>query len=415
MGAHPTDQRELRAVTDEEFAAHQRTTSIAFGLVPGEQKIAFERQSFEADRSLAVFEQGHIVATAGAYGLDLTLPGGTTLPVAGVTAVGVLPTHRRQGLLRQMMRRQLDDVRARGEAVAILTASESAIYGRFGYGLASSVMNVAIDRGHADLARHWDLGGRLALIDREQALAVLPPLYDALRRHRPGAVNRSAARWQQILDETLPPPDGTGPRFHVAYTNATGQVEGAAIYRIRRLWTAGLGDSTLLLNELLASTPEATAALWQFCTSVDLTPHVEAFNRPVDDPLRWLLADPRRLRVTRLVDDLWVRLLDIPTALAARRYTGEGRVVFAVDDPFRPENTGRYLLDAGTEGATCRSTSSEPDLTLGVADLGAAYLGGVRFSTLASAGRIAEHTPGAILRADALFASDPAPWCATAF
>jgi predicted acetyltransferase len=404
---------EIRPITSDEFPEFTRTDEAAFGQQPSDQEIESFRPICELDRTLAAFDAGRIVATAGAISLELTLPGQTLLPVAGVTYVGVLPTHRRHGLLRALMRRQLDDLRHRGETLAILTASESAIYERFGYGLASSVVHVEIERQYASFSRPIEPAGRVSLVEHEAAMDVLPALYDRARQHRPGAVSRSIEHWRMIL--SFPAQDGFGPRFYAIYRSSSGEVEGAALYRIKQQREDGLSTSTLLLNPLIAVTPEANAALWRFCLDIDLVRTIRATNRPVDEPLRWMLADPRRLRTTALVDDLWLRLIDIPAALAARRYACSDRLVLEVSDSFCPENSGRYALDAGPDGAECRATTLEPDLALDVADLGAAYLGGVRLSMLARVGRVVERTPGAVERASALFASDPAPWCATPF
>jgi predicted acetyltransferase len=399
----------------DEFDAVLRVDEAAFGNRPSPEEVTSWRKMCEYDRSLAVYDEGQMVATAGAFSFELTLPGLTLLPVAGVTMVAVRPTHRRRGLLRALMRRQIDDVRERGEAIAILTCSESAIYGRFGYGVATSTVNVEIDRRHGGFAQPRKLGGRVNLIDHEAALAVIPALYDRVRRLQPGAINRTPPGWGLLLQNPAGPVEGAGPRFYVTYESQPGQVDGAAHYRIRGQWNEGLSAGTLLLRELLAVTPEARAALWQYCLNVDLVQTVRAISRPVDEPLRWMLADPRRLRVTGLIDDLWVRLLNIPAALAARRYAAVGRVVFEVADPFCPENAGRYELDGGPDEAVCRRTDAPADVALDVADLGATYLGGVRFGTLARAGRVAELTPGALAQVDALFTCDPAPWCATPF
>lgn len=406
---------DIRPITPEEFPAFIRTNEAAFGHVSSEEEIERWRSLFEIDRTLAVFDEGRIVGTAGAFSFELTLPGQRLLPVAGVTAVGVLPTHRRRGILRALMRRQIDDVRQRGESVAILTASESTIYGRFGYGLATSVIHVEIDRRHTAFARRWDFAGRFDLIDYEQAIAVLPMLYDRSRRLQPGAVARTPQHWKVYLQLPAAISDGAGPRFYVTYRTSAGQVEGIAHYRIKPQWQDGIASSTLLLRELIAQTPEAHAALWHYCLNVDLVQTIEADRRPVDEPLRWLLADPRRLRVTSLVDDLWVRLIDVPAALAARRYGTSDRLVIEVSDAFCPENAGRYELEGGPDGAACRSTAAPPDLALDVAALGAAYLGGVRFKTLAWAERVRELTPQALERADKLFASEAVPWCGTPF
>lgn len=404
---------EMRPVTAEEFAAFAWTAEAAFGQHVAPEDIESWRGMADLGRTLAVFDAGQIVATGLRMPFELTLPGLTRLAVSGVAAVGVLPTHRRQGLLRALMRRQLGEMRERGETAAILTASESVIYGRFGYGMAASMMNVEIEKRHAAFARQQAPGGRVRLIEAEGALKVLQPLYDRVRKGQPGALNRTPERWREMLRAT--PRDGAGALFYATYTSDAGQVDGAVLYRVRPNWHEGIASHTLLIERLIAATDQAQRALWQYCFGVDLVQTVRATGRPVDEPLRWMLADPRRLRVTALLDDLWLRLLDVPAALRSRRYAAAGRLVLDVVDAFQPEADGRYALEGGPDGAECGATTAEPDLVLEVSDLGAAYLGGVRFGTLARAGRVEERTAGALARADALFACALAPWCATPF
>ncbi|MBF6589674.1 MAG: GNAT family N-acetyltransferase [Ktedonobacterales bacterium] len=406
---------ELRPITDDEYMTFSSVAGAAFSTPPTEAESERWRAMLELDRSLAAFANGQMVGTAGAFSFELTLPGLTRMPVGGVTWVSVLPTHRRQGILTQMMRRQLDDVRARGEPAAILYAAESGIYERFGYGLATSMVHLSIERPYGRLARAWEPTGQVRLIEHERALEVFPELYERVRLRQPGAVNRVAVRWNDYLHAPMEPMDGFGPRFYVHYESAPGVVEGAMHYRVKQDWADGLSSSTLRITELIALTAEARAALWSYAFCVDLIRTVVALSRPVDDPVRWLLADPRRLRVTALRDEVWLRLLDIPAALATRRYTGAGTLVFAVADAFLAGTAGSYMLEAGADGAECRPTADDADLALDVADLGAAYLGGVSFSTLARAGRVVELKDGALARADALFASDPAPYCGTPF
>lgn len=203
--------------------------------------------------------------------------------------------------------------------------------------------------------------------------------------------------------------------FFVTHTAASGQVDGAVCYRVKEHWEGGLPHGKVLLRELITETDAAATALWRYCFAIDLTTTVEASSRPMEEPLRWQLADPRQLRVTKVADDLWVRLLDVPRALAARRYATEDHFVLAVDDPFRPMNTGRYLLAGGPDGATCHPSDAEADLTLDIATLGALYLGGNRLGTLARAGRIHAPTADTLRRADLFFGTDPAPWSGTHF
>jgi predicted acetyltransferase len=406
---------ELRPITQDEFAAYNGVDGIAFGGRTTEADLALRLPLMEFDRSLAAFDGEEMVGTAGAYSLELTLPGRRLLPVPGVTWVSVLPSHRRQGILRAMMARQLDDIASCGEPIAILTASESAIYGRFGYGLATSTLNFSIERQYTRLARPPAATGRVRYIEHAQALEIVPAIYDQARRARVGAINRAPARWLELFVSPDTTADGFGPRFYAVYESASGEPRGYLTYRVNRQWEDAIAKSELLLRDLWALEPEGYAALWQFVFGVDLIQTVRALARPVDEPLRWLLADPRRMRLTGCTDDLWVRLLDIPSALSARAYMGSGRITFEVADAFRPQTSGEYTLEVGVQGAACQRTSVGADLALDVADLGAAYLGGVSFTTLANAGRVRELRAGALDRADVLFHVEPAPYCGTPF
>ena len=404
---------DIRPVGDDELPAFARAVDTAFGIHPTDEMVAVMRSMVELDRSLAVVDDGAIVAGAAALSFELTLPGQITVPVAAVTEVGVLPTHRRRGMLTALMRRQLDDVAERGEPVAVLGASESTIYGRFGYGVAVMSSSVEIQTPAGVRAGPPAGGGRLRFVDGDGMRAVLPGIHDRYRLGQPGEVSRSRGWWDAfLLDPELFRGDASA-RFAVVYEDGDGA--GYVTYRMKVDWLAD-DDHTLLVEDMVATTPEARIALWRYCLGVDLVTRVSAASVPVDEPFPWTMPDPGRFKVTGLYDLLWLRLVDVPAALAARRYPAEDGLVLEVADGFRPAGAGRYRLDTGADGAECRRTAGEePDLALAVADLGAAYLGGVRFSTLARAGRVAELRPGALARADALFTSTPMPWCSTDF
>jgi predicted acetyltransferase len=407
---------ELRPIVDEEYPAWSRTIERAFGAQPSAQEIEDWRLVFERNRSLAVFDGPEIVATTGAVSFDLTLPGGTVTPVAGVTAVAVRTTHRRRGLLRALMERQLDDVSARGEALAILTASESVIYGRFGYGPASSNAWCRMETAGTELRRRPDPGGRLRQVEADEAGRAIPAVYDRARTRHPGALSRSPRYWQRWFLDREPWRQGASARFYVLHHDVDGTPDGYLAYRAKDGdWGHGLADGTVIVEELDAVHDEVEAALWQYVLDIDLVRHVRAEARPVDEPLRWRLADPRRLQTSAVFDHLWVRLLDVPAALSARRYAVDATLVVDVRDPFRPAGEGRYVVEGGPEGAGCRPTDREPDLTIGVAELGSLYLGGVSATTLARAGRVEARTPAVLRVADAFFTSTPAPWCCTPF
>ena len=405
----------LRPVVEEEWPLYCRAVEGAFGSQPDDEDIRGWRTVTELDRTLAAFEGDRIIGNAGAFSMELTVPGGATLPMAGVTAVGVRSTHRRKGVLTSMMRAQLDDVVERGEPIAGLYASESIIYGRFGYGLASLQNAIEIDTGRSAF-RDDEIEGRLEMVDSVEAAKLFPEVHDRVRRSQPGDVTRSQGYWDVWFKDREKHREGASARFYLVHESAPGQPDGFAAWRIKSDWSDGaLPASTLALQELMATNPAALKALWRQVLDVDLIRYVKAWKRPVDEPLRWWLRDPRQLKLKAQTDELWLRLLDTPRCLAARRYATDGKLVIGVTDRFRPDNDGRYLLDAGPDGAECRRTDDEPDLSLEVADLGSLYLGTVTATALARAGRVAEETDGALLRADALFASDRAPFCATNF
>jgi predicted acetyltransferase len=398
---------DVRTITHDEFADYVRMIEAAFSYQPRDEDVAVERSVAEIDRSLVAVAGSSMVGAAAAYSLVLTVPG-AKLPMAGVTGVGVLPTHRRQGILTELMRRQLEDVRDRGEVFAGLYASEGSIYGRFGYGLATFGGSFEIERDRTAFIRPHRPTGQVALVDRDEAMKLMPPVYERMRG-RPGMIDRNPAWWEYRFADLEHWREGATPYFFGVRRSSEG-VDGYAVYRVKHDWQDGASRSVVQLRELLAETPEAYADAWRFCFDIDLIHRIEGWERPVDEPLLFMLAEPRRLRL-RMGDALWLRLVDLPKALAGRRYAREGRLVLQVRDPFCSWNEGRYELEGGPDGAECRPTDADPDVSLGAADVGAVYLGGVRFATLSQAGRVFEDRPGAVARADVMFAWDPPPWC----
>jgi predicted acetyltransferase len=407
---------DVRAIAAEELPAFLRTIRAAFGTVPSDDELADpDILGWPLDRSVAAFDGGLLVGGAGVYPFELTLPGRTSAPTAGVTWVGVLPTHRRRGVLTAMMRQQLEDVHARGEALAVLLASESVIYGRYGYGWATLQAEYEIQRDDVALAAPFSPSGRLVLVDEDEARKALPQIHDRVRREQPGDVSRTEGWWSVFFRHGRG--GGTaGPRFYLLHEDASGEVDGYACYRVSP-WNPAGPPRTAMVQDLGALTFDAYVALWQHVTDVDLTVRTTTTSRPLDEPFRHLLADPRQLRATSAGDYLWCRVVDVPAALVQRGYLIEGRLVLEVRDAFCPWNDGRWVLEAGPDGATCEpaSNGAGADLVLSAADLGAAYLGGTRLGTLARAGRVEERTPGALARADLLFSSDVEPFCRTHF
>ncbi len=413
----------IRTATPESVRAFLGPLLTAFGEEVTEAEYDDWRRTLEPDRLIAAFDGEVPVATAGAYSFRLSVPGGE-VPAAGVTGVGVEPGHRRRGILRSLMRHQLDDVRERREPVAVLWASEAAIYQRFGYGLGALSGSFEIERGRTAWVRPGDPEGRMRKVDEDEALATFPAVYEQVRGITPGALTRTEDWWRWgVLRDAEYQRHGAGPKFRYLY-EVDGAAEGYAIYRVKGDWDERGPKGQVLVIEAMATTPRAERAVWGFLFGVDLTRSIQARRVAVAHPLLLALADPRALGMTS-GDGLWVRLVDLPAALAARRYGMAGEIVLELTDAFCPWNAGRWrLATAGEPGAVeadsviggfIERTGATPDLVADITDLGAAYLGAFRFSDLARAGRVEERTPGALRRADATFASDRAPWCATMF
>ncbi|MGH8998375.1 MAG: GNAT family N-acetyltransferase [Acidimicrobiia bacterium] len=404
---------ELRPITGDEFDDLLGVLSTAFGEDSTPEASEYERRIFELDRSLAAFDGGDIVASAGAYSFELTLPGGVTAPAAGVTWVGVLPTHRRQGILRSMMAHQLADIADRGEALAVLEASEGAIYGRFGYGPASFSVAVDLATRAVRLRPEPGTGGRIRLLDDKAARQVLPQVCEATRRQRPGLIRRSDAYWESYFTDPKDWRGDASARRYAGHADAAGRPDGFVAYRVKETWSESdtLPGNTVIVTDTRAASPETDAALCAYLTEIDLVGKVSLRRRPVDDPLRFRLGDLHHYRVKRMGEGLWVRLVDVAGALALRRYARDETLVLSVRDRCLPANHGCYRLTAGPDGSSCDRVgdAADADLTIDVDALGAAYLGGVSFTVLGAAGR-AVGEPAALRRADALFAATPLPF-----
>jgi len=401
---------ELRPITPTELEAFRRADQAGFGYRADLEAVHPHWAGLELERARAAYEGDEIVGCGRLYSFELTLPGGALMPAGGVSWISVLPTHRRQGILRSMMAELLDDSVAQGEAVSLLTASEGGIYRRFGYGVATRALGIELARREVEFASPRP-PGRLRMVEPDEAGKLFPGIFDPTRRSRPGAVSRPSAWW---IDEHVDPRHG--PRFDVVFEGDDGP-HGFATYHIRGDWSEGVARKTLGVRDLVAATWQAEAALWHYLCGVDLIERIQWWNSPLDTALPWMLTDPRAVRPTSLRDFLWARLLDVPVALAGRRYRAEGRLVLEVADRFRPHGAaaGRFALDTGPGDAACSRTDAAADLALDVADLGAIYLGDVRPSTLARAGRIIEQAPGALARADAMFAAERVPFAMTWF
>jgi predicted acetyltransferase len=397
---------DIRTIAAEEYDTFSRRLSHAFLETPRPE--ASWLAVWEQERSTGAFDGDELVGTAGVFSFEMTTPGGS-LPTAGVTAVSVKPTHRRQGVLTGMMRKQLEQVRERGEPLAALWASESVIYGRFGYGLGIESYGLTLRRERADLEFSAATPGRVRLHSLDGARELIPALWDAARPAQPGMVSRSPAWWNiTIFNDPEVLREGWSDR-HVATYERDGELRGYVIYVTKPKQHRTGPDGEIRVTELISLDDEAYTALWRFIFGIDLVGTITAGNRRRDEPLFWMLRDPRRLQ-RDAEDAVWLRIVDVERALAGRRYAAEGAVTFAVKDDFLPGVAGAYRLEGGPDGAVCARVTAAPDISLSIRELSAAFMGSVRFSTLARAGRV-EGSAEALRRADLMFSWEPVPWC----
>lgn len=399
---------EIRPAADADVAEMYDVLCLVFGGAPTADDLAAERSVLEIDRALAAHADGRIVGCLAAYSHDLSVPGGA-LPVAGTTWVGVLPTHRRQGVLRRMMAAHLRDVAARGEPVAALWASEAPIYGRFGYGQAMEQLGFDIDlrgvgwRGDPDATV-------VRLVDRSTAAPLLDPVWQEVRRQRPGLHARNDVWWAYQVLSTREETRGGAPNKHVAVAERDGTPVGYAVYGTVEGEEDGLPTGRVQVTEVAGVDPDAEEAVWRYLCAHDLSTTLRAPHRPADDVLPWRVTDPRRVRRT-VGEGLWVRLVDVPAALRARGWADAVSVTLQVHDPLLDTNDRTWRLQAGPGDVTCEpADGASPDLVAPVAALGAAYLGGVPLERLARAGSVRVHRAAALTALDAALRVPLQPW-----
>ena len=404
----------VRAIGDDDWTDFFEVDGLAFGSSAPDELIELARPIFEEGRSIAAFDGATPVGIATAFSFDLSVPG-SALPAAGVSCVGVLPTHRRRGVLRALMTHQLHDIHERGhEPLAILWASEPPIYGRFGYGLASRAYALEVSRSphalRADVPADPTLRLRLVPADDWKITA---EVYAQVARQRPGMLARDERWWTKAVRDLPSLREGRSALRCVVAEDDDG-VRGYARYATKPNWTPGRPEGTVHVREVAAVDAAASALLYRYLFDQDLMSTVDVWNIAVDDPLLlWL--DNIRSATPRWLDALYVRLVDVPAALRSRTYATPVDVVLQVSDTLCPWNDGRWHLAADADRVSCEATDGPADLSLSVTELGAAYLGGTLLEDLAMAGRVAEHTPGALTTTSSAFRSSPAPWCPVIF
>lgn len=432
MSAHAGDQAgsgagtdvEVRPVAEAEFEDWGRALGVGF--LTAEQAtdadVELRRSQTDLARTKGAFDAGRCVATYRSFAQQLTVPGGGSVATNAVTSVAVSPTHRRRGLLGRMIRADLAEAKERGEALATLIAAEYPIYGRYGFGHATSTAEWEIDVHRTGLDKRWagpDCGGRIDLVDAADVRKAGPELHERFRAAQPGAVDRSAGWWERqtgLVQYSYDPYKAAFFAVYRASEAAGGQIEGLVKYRADDTW----GDAkqplnTVQVKDLIATTPEAERALWHYLCSIDWVAKVRTGYRAPDDLLPDLLPDPRAARPVTRADWLWVRVLDVVRALEARTYERAGTVVLEVEDRLGLA-AGRFRLEVSATGAAqCVPTSDAAELTLDVRELGAIYLGGRSVVRLAALGQVHEEHTGAAARVDALFLTSRSPWCPDVF
>ena len=394
---------EVRTPTADEYEPMCRVDGRSFGFAYTDEDMERNRSIIELDRFRIAVERGAIVGVAGMFSLEMTVPGGATLPTGGLTWVSVAVTHRRQGLLRRLMDAMHADSAARDEPLAALFAADSGIYERFGYGIASSIWKTSLDRRHATLRGGIVDGAHdVRFVDAAEARTCLPPIFDRARRRRPGEVGRTDGWWDFLMWWRGRTVGELSPAFHLVHP------DGYVSYRVEGHSDNGLHANRVEVVEHCVATDAAHAALWSVLLGTDLAGPITSSMLPVDDPLPSLLTSSRLLSTVGLQDGLWLRPADIRRCFAARTYQQDDRLVLEVDGR-------RYAIEGGPYGATCVRVRTRADLVVDGSTAGALLLGGVSPYRLASGRRLVARDDAALRRAAAFFPSERAPSCSTHF
>jgi len=393
----------FRTAEESDWAALCRVDGRNFGFGYTPEQIEQARTIHDLSRFELAVEGKEIVAIVGAFSLQVTVPGCRRIPMGGLTWVSTSVTHRRQGLLTQLMARSLADVDHRGEPVAMLGASEGGIYERYGFGVATQLRATTIDRRSAQVRPEFrPKRGTVRFVEGDTAQSHIAEVWPRFHRNRVGEVDRSEAWHRYLFDMRATERDGFSPSFYLAHR------DGYAVYRVSMHWNTGKPAHNLDLTELVATTPDAHVALWHTLLGVDLVGPITSRQVPIDDPLPFLLTNPRALETTTLNDGVWVNVRDVKACFGARSYGTTDRIVVEADG-------ARWAIDGSPAGATCSRVKSRPDLTLDHASLGAILLGGVRVSTLVAGRRAEARNDEALRRADAFFVMSPSPHCQTMY
>ena len=402
---------DVKVATRERLGEILRAIESVFGDELDDEEVERYANTIDIDRVIYIEDDGVVVAGAGAYTFRSTVPGGS-LPTAGVTLVSVKPSHRRRGLLRTMMRQQLDDIRQRGEPIAALWASEAAIYGRFGYGLASMQSSVNAEKDKIKFLNDPGPSGRVSMPTLDEAKEMIAPVYSRVQERTPGMYERTDNWWKwRLLHDPKDWRQGASQKFVAVWEGDAGP-SAYMIYRIKQDWSDAGPTGVVQVQELIADGVDALREMWRFAISIDLVTKVKSNfpMLPADSPLRAMVTEIRRLQA-RLADSLWLRIVDVKSALEGRSYAADGEIVFTLDDAFCDWNSGTWSLKANGGRALVSPSNAGPDLSLDASTLGSLYLGTFTFAQMKRAGRVTGDTE----LADALFRTDTAPYCPEIF
>ncbi|MEO8106279.1 MAG: GNAT family N-acetyltransferase [Actinomycetes bacterium] len=376
-------------------------TSPAYGVV-------------DDDRAFLAWDGDVVAGTCANFSLQTSTPGGS-LPTAGVTWIGVLPTHRRRGVMSQMLTTLHEDGMARNEPIAALWAADAAIYGRFGYGVATQRLSIEIPHAPSALqGAPSDPSLRLRMVDTADDFALTAPIYEDAGRRR-GGVLAIDDKWNAAHIYDPPHYRDGATRTQTVVAEDDDGVRGFLRYALKESWPTGrFAEGSVVVRRLMSLDAAAHAALWSYCFSLDLMTKTTWWNLPVDDPVLSWLEHSRQ--TTRQVNDaMWVRILDLPTALSGRAYATDIDVTLKVTDSKFAQNAGTWRLSGGPDGASCKRTSSDADLCMDIRTLSSILLGGPTLMSHGHAGWVGEQTHGALAATSAAFGADWAAYCPFVF
>jgi predicted acetyltransferase len=402
---------EYRPPKPDELRSVGAAVAIALLQAPHSDDLwAKSEPTWQACETLSAFDGGTCIGSASEFLVDTTVPGGARLPTAAITRVGVLPTHRRQGVATQLMERLVVEAGERGRTLASLRATEAVIYPRFGFGVAGENTSVVIDSSRARPLHCPEIDGSFRILDRREILAVVPALYERVAHRRPGVITRPDWIWSRYFEEAIA---GSMASFVAVHLDTTDHPDGYVHYDVS--WKDEFSEVPTghgKIHELYAVDTGVELALWRYVLDIDLVNTWRADERPLDDLAKFVVADSRAYAIKAVADEQWLRLLDVDVALGTRTYNATDRAVtITVRDPLMSNNSGTWQIDA--YGAY--RSHKDPDLIVGIETISAAYMGGTPWWALHAAGAVREQRPNSVVDADNLFASRPLPCCGSFF